>query len=222
MSSTPPPFIRGFEKNRLEALIDGIFAVALTLLVLDIKLPENIAYADNDALWARLLSLERHFVIYIISFIVIGMYWIAHHIQFHFLRYTDRSLIWINMLFMLLISFLPFATDLIGDNETLVLPCVVYGFAMLALSGLSYWHVEYLARHPWLASPELTSLVVGLLRRRIALFIVVPLLSMLVAFYSTHFSLYVYMVLICAHFFPGRIDEHIHTTPEGALSSKDP
>ena len=62
----------------------------------------------------------------------------------------------------------------------------------------------------------------GFEKNRLEALIVVPLLSMVVAFYSTHFSLYVYIVLICAHFFPGRIDEHIHTTPEGALSSKDP
>src|SRR5438045_8938069 len=99
---------RGFEKNRIEALIDGIFAVALTLLVLDIKLPENVAYPTNEALWSRLVELQRHFAIYAISFIVIGIYWVAHHVQFHYVRYTDRRLIWINLLFLLLLSFLPF------------------------------------------------------------------------------------------------------------------
>src|SRR5207248_6244916 len=90
-----PQRLRGFEKGRFETLVDGIFAVALTLLVLDIKLPENIAYPTDAALWLRLTSLERHFVIYPISFAVIAMYWISHHIQFHFVRYIARRLIWI-------------------------------------------------------------------------------------------------------------------------------
>jgi hypothetical protein len=64
MNSPVPPPLRGFSKNRIEALIDGIFAVALTLLVLDIKLPENLFYATNGELWTRLKSLERH-VIYV-------------------------------------------------------------------------------------------------------------------------------------------------------------
>ena len=85
--------LRGFEKNRIEALIDGIFAVALTLLVLDIKLPEGVTYTTNEALWNRLVGLERHFVIYAISFVVIGIYWVAHNVQFHYVRYTDRRLI---------------------------------------------------------------------------------------------------------------------------------
>ena len=62
-----------------------------------------------------MVAAERHFVIYVISFIVIGMYWINHHIQFHFVVHTNRTLIWINLSYLLLVSFLPFATDLIGD-----------------------------------------------------------------------------------------------------------
>src|SRR5438445_13799201 len=95
--------LRGFEKNRIEALIDGIFAVALTLLVLDIKLPEGMTYATNEALWTRLLSLERHFAIYALSFIVIGIYWVPPHVPFHYVRYTDGPLIWINAPFVLMI-----------------------------------------------------------------------------------------------------------------------
>ena len=91
MNQALPQRLRGLEKNRLEALIDGIFAVALTLLVLDIRLPDNIVVASNEDLWTRLLGLERHFVIYVISFVVIGMYWINHHIQFHFVSRTNRA-----------------------------------------------------------------------------------------------------------------------------------
>ena len=209
---TEPQRLRGFEKSRFEALIDGIFAVALTLLVLDIKLPENIAYPTDDALWLRLISLERHFLIYAISFAVIAMYWIGHHIQFHFVRYTDRPLIWINLLYMLLISFLPFATDLIGDNQDLVLPCEIYGLALLSINGMSCLSLDYLSRHTYLASPELNPTVVRLIKTRIGVLSLVPLASMLVAFYSTHASIYVYLPLALSHFFRGRIDEHIHTT----------
>jgi uncharacterized membrane protein len=152
MSSSARTPSRGFSKNRIEALIDGIFAVALTLLVLDIKLPENVSYATNDELWVRLKSLERHFVIYVISFVVIAIYWVAHHVQFHYVRYTDRRLLWINMVFLLLISFLPFATDLVGDNEHLVLPCFIYGVTLLTLSAVSSIHLRYLERHPYLAT----------------------------------------------------------------------
>jgi uncharacterized membrane protein len=199
----------GLEKNRLEALIDGIFAVALTLLVLDIKLPEDVAIATNDALIARLVGLERHFAIYAISFVVIGMYWINHHIQFHFVLRTNRTMIWINLLYALLISFLPFSTDLIGDHKELELPCVIYGITLLSLSATSYLHLRYMSRHPELASPDLTPEVIGILERRVYFFALVTLMSIAVAFYSTRLSLYVYCLFVVAHFIPSTIDAHL-------------
>ena len=201
--------VRGLEKNRLEALADGIFAVALTLLVLDIKLPDSAIAESNDELMSNLLALERHFVIYIISFVVIGMYWINHHIQFHFVVRTDRRLIWINLLYLLLVSFLPFATDLIGDHKDLVLPCEIYGIALLALAATSLLHLHYLGRHPELASPNLNDEARAMIRHRVLAFAIVPALSMATAFASTHLALYVYLLFIVAHFIPGRIDEHI-------------
>jgi uncharacterized membrane protein len=219
--SDPGRRFRGFEKNRLEALIDGIFAVALTLLVLDIKLPEHVTYATNADLWERLVLLERHFAIYVITFIVIGIYWVGHHLQFHYVRYTDRRLIWINMFFLLLISFLPFATDMVGDHEELILPCEIYGMTLLAVSLINYIHLRYLVRHPHLASPDLTPVAAGLLKRRIALFALVPALSMALAFYSTRLALYAYLLLAAAHFIPGRIDEQIIAEPATDYLSKD-
>jgi len=209
----PPPLprIRGLEKNRLEALIDGVFAVAMTLLVLDLKLPDDLAPASNDELWKYLLGLERHFVIYVISFVVIGMYWINHHIQFHFVVRTNRGLIWINLFFLLLVSFLPFATDLIGDHKELMLPCEIYGITLLALSATGFVHIAYLSRHPELASKELTPRVTRVMMRRIAFFSLLPLLSMLAALVSTHAAVYVYLLLVVAHFLPGRVDAHVAT-----------
>jgi uncharacterized membrane protein len=204
----------GLEKNRLEALIDGIFAVALTLLVLDIKLPEDATIATNQQLVARLVGLERHFVIYAISFVVIGMYWVNHHIQFHFVMRTTRTLIWINLLYALLISFLPFSTDLIGDHKELVLPCVIYGLTLLSLSATSYLNLRYMSRHPELASAELTPHVIRILDRRIAFFALVSLLSIAVSFYSTRVALYVYFLFVVAHFIPGSIDAHLARQPD--------
>ena len=213
--------LRGFEKNRIEALIDGIFAVALTLLVLDIKLPEGVSYATNEALWNRLVELERHFAIYAISFIVIGIYWVAHHVQFHYVRYTDRRLIWINMLFLLLISFLPFATDLVGDHEDLILPCEIYGVTLLLLSAVSYVHLRYLSRHPFLATKDLTPIALRLLKRRVALFAVIPVLSMVIAVFNTRLALVAYLLILTAHFLPGRIDEHLGTFQSAGDSSAE-
>ena len=191
-----------------------MFAVALTLLVLDIKLPESNVPMTHDELVTNLIALGRHFVIYVISFVVIGMYWINHHIQFHFVERTTRVLIWINLLYLLLVSFLPFATDLIGDHKELVLPCEIYGLALLALSATSFCHVTYIAHHRELATPDFSDDIARLIKRRVAIFAIVALLSMAVAYHDTHAALYVYLLLVTAHFFPGRIDRRL-ARPEG-------
>ena len=206
--------VRGLDKHRLEALADGIFAVALTLLVLDIKLPDSAIAESSDELVTNLLALERHFIIYIISFVVIGMYWINHHIQFHFVRRTNRRLIWVNLLYLLLVSFLPFATDLVGDHKDLVLPCEIYGVTLLALAATSLLHLHYLGRHPELASPQFNEETRAMIRRRVLAFAIVPALSMAAAFASPHLAVYVYLLFIVAHFIPGSIDEHIAGSDE--------
>ena len=205
---------RALSKHRLEALVDGIFAVAMTLLVLDIKLSDDTAFGSDRALWDRLVLLERHLVIYVITFVVTGRYWMAHHLQFHFVHAVDRRMVGLNLLFLLIVSFLPFVTDLVGDHKDLVLPCVIYGVTLLSLSATSYLHLRYVSRHPELASPELTPNLIGILDRRIAFFALVSLMSIAVSFYSTRLALYVYILFVVAHFIPGSIDAHLARQPD--------
>jgi uncharacterized membrane protein len=200
------PVHAGFGTTRIEALADGIFAVAMTLLVLDVKLPDGEVYPSSHALLDHLLSLEHTFVIYFISFIVLGMFWVGHHAHFHYIRYVDHTLLWINLLFLFGITSVPFATDLLGSHNGLRLPYLFYGFKILALSGLLLLQIVYLRRHPKLAEPALTRAVARGIVRRTAIFATVPLLSMAAVFYNTRLALYLYFLLLVIHFLPGRVD----------------
>ena len=135
---------RGLAKNRIEALADGIFAVAMTLLVLDIKSPQNLSLETTGELIGYLLALEHNFAMYAISFLVLAIFWIAHHVLFHFVRHVDRRLLWLNVAFLLLVTFVPFSTDLLGDHGHLPLPVVVYGVNLIALGGLLDVQLRYL------------------------------------------------------------------------------
>ena len=111
---------RGLAKNRIEALADGIFAVAMTLLVLDIKSPVNREFETAADLVNYLVALEHSFAMYAISFFVLAIFWISHHLLFHFVRHVDRRLLWLNVGFLLLVTFVPFSTDLLGDHGHLM------------------------------------------------------------------------------------------------------
>ena len=199
--------MRGLDKGRLEALTDGILAVAMTLLVLELKLDGNENISTDAHLWRHLLEIERTFNVYLISFVVLGMYWIAHSLQFHFVKHVDRGMIWINLLFMLLVTLVPFTTNVMIFYEDLLLPIVLYGANQFLLAFSLILNINYLARHPALAErrpdaggrhvhPPPPGAVLADPDRwpRCA------------AFVHTRLGLSVYFLMLVAHFFPRQID----------------
>src|SRR5437879_3563296 len=102
---------RGLPKNRLETLIDGVFAIAMTILVLEVRAPETVGpgglAGDLGGLWSR-------FAAFFISFIVLGVYWFANHQVFHFVVRVNRTLVWLNILFLMGIALVPFAASVMG------------------------------------------------------------------------------------------------------------
>ncbi len=197
---------RGMGKNRIEALTDGIFAVAMTLLVLDIKPPVHLRFETNDALIDHLSVLKHSFVMYAISFVVVAMFWMGHHLQFHFVRRVDRQLLWINLLFLLVVVAVPFSTNLVGDHGHLQLSVVVYAVNLLVLTLLLFLQLRHLAASPHLTDPDLTREAVTHLRRQLLLFGVVPVVSIATSFFSPRLGMYLYALLAVPAFVPGRID----------------
>lgn len=198
--------VRGLDKGRLEALTDGIIAVAMTLLVLELKLDGNENISTDAHLWGHLLEIERTFNVYLISFVVLGMYWIAHNLQFHYVKHVDRGMIWINLLFMLLVTLVPFTTNVMIFYEDLVLPIVLYGANQFLLALTLILNINYLARHPALADEALTPEAVAFIHRRLVLFSLIPVAATLAAFVHTRLGLSLYFLMLVAHFFPRQID----------------
>lgn len=199
----------GLAKGRVEALTDGIMAVAMTILVLDIKFDGTEAITTDGHLLSHLLDVERTFTVYLTSFIVLGMFWVAHHIQFHFVRRVDRGLLWINLAFMLLVTIVPFTTSVMIDYEQLMVPILLYGANLMLLSFALLANLHYVARHPQFADDGLTPEVVAYIRRRLLLFATIPALSMAVAPFSVRASLYLYAGMAILHFMPRTIDQHV-------------
>ena len=215
MSTDPPDFplshlaADGMDKGRLEALTDGILAVAMTLLVLDIKLDGSERIATDSHLIRHLLEVERTFSVYLVSFVVLGMYWISHTLQFHYVRRVDRGLLWISLVFSLLVTLVPFTTNVMISFETLFLPVMLYGMNLLLLSLVLVANVLYLSRHPTLAQPSLTPEIVSFIRRRLLLFAAIPVASIVIAYFNTRAALYLYFLMAILHFFPRAIDRNV-------------
>ena len=215
---------RGLAKNRIEALVDGIFAVAMTLLVLDIKSPVNLTIETTSGLIDYLATLEHSFAMYAISFVVLAIFWIAHHMLFHYVRHVDRRLLWMNMAFLLLVTFVPFSTDLLGDHGHLALPVFIYGFNLIALGGLLALQLRYLAVHRALAAPDLTPSAIAEMRQEVLIYGAIPLLSMAISLYNPRIGMYSYLLLAIPTFAPSRLDRLLHPAQRGetVTPSEDP
>jgi len=119
----------GLSPRRLEALADGIFAIAMTLLVLELRVPEVTGPGD---LASRLVALWPRFATFFIRFVVLGVYWFAHHQTFYFLVRVNRTLVWMSILFFLGAALIPFVASLLGSYPLDPLALGLYG-AVLGL-----------------------------------------------------------------------------------------
>lgn len=146
----------GDEENpnaRLLAFSDGVIAVAITLLVLDIKLPEGFGADSDQQLWDALVELGPRLLAYFLSFAVIGSFWISHRAKFNHIVRSNVGLLWINMIFLLTIGLVPFTTNLIAESGG-ALSTAIYALTMV-ISGLSISWIWAHAVHSKLIDPEM-------------------------------------------------------------------
>jgi uncharacterized membrane protein len=111
-------------KERLAAFSDGVIAIIITIMVLELKLPHG---AD----WATLATVWPHFLSYVLSFIYLGIYWNNHHHMLHTVTRVDGWILWANNHLLFWLSLIPAATAWLGDNYPAPLPVAVYGFVLL-------------------------------------------------------------------------------------------
>ena len=119
--------------HRLVALADGVFAIVMTLLVFQLAVPAASDAADNAALWRELREMWPDFLIYGLSFLVLGVLWLIHHMLFDAIERYDTTLVWLNVLFLMFAALIPFSTALFGEHGLETVTALVYGVNMLAV-----------------------------------------------------------------------------------------
>jgi uncharacterized membrane protein len=195
-------------RNRIEALTDGVFAVAMTLLVLDIKVPELQPPLATGELPLKLLALWPKFLSYLISFVILGVYWVGHHIQLSFIRRADRPLLWINVLFLLWVALVPFSTALLSEYAKTRIAIAVYGANLIAIGltlALHWWYATTEARH---VDPDIHPHLVRGAMKRTLMAPVIYLIAIALSFVRAEMSLILYALVPLLYILPGRIDIH--------------
>ena len=144
-----------FSKHRLEALTDGIFAVAMTLLVIELKVPDRSAVQVPGDLAIGVVRLVPVFVAWTISFFVLGIFWFGQHRLFHVVRVVDGKLTWLTIVYLSLVSLMPFSSALAGQYAPILFAQAFYSANMLLLSTMSLLLSRYVYHHPALCAEPL-------------------------------------------------------------------
>jgi len=158
--------IAGKNLDRLSALGDGVFAVAMTLLVLDLHVPVNGEIHSERDLWRALVALAPRLIPYLMSFLTLGIFWVGQQTQLNRFTRSDRNLAWIHLGFLLVVSLMPFSTGLLAAFLTYRLALVVYwlNILLLGMALLASWRY---ALHAGLVTDDTTATMRSAIDRRI-------------------------------------------------------
>jgi uncharacterized membrane protein len=184
----------GIGKSRLESLSDGIFAFAMTLMVISLTVPE-IPYNEAPALLPGIIAgMHAQFLIFIIAFFVISTYWLSHHQILRSVRFVNDRLIWINIVFLFFIVLIPFTTATSGDYPNVLEAVILFHVNILIASlmlTLLWWYISrhFDALNPGGKNPG------GRGREKALVIPIVTLLAIGVSFFDTGGSMWCYMLI---------------------------
>jgi uncharacterized membrane protein len=175
VEGTGPPVRESIDFARIVAFTDGVFAIAITVLVLGIDVPEELPDADlHDFLldsWPQLFA-------YFLSFAVIGRFWLSHHRMFSMLHDFDRRLLVLNLAYLSLIVLIPFPTNLLGEYGSEADAVVVYAFVIGSTSLLGWGMLRYALRQSHVGAglrAEATEMAAGALFPALVFFVSIPI-----------------------------------------------
>ncbi|MBS1916201.1 MAG: DUF1211 domain-containing protein [Bacteroidetes bacterium] len=187
-------------KTRLEAFSDGVFAIIITIMVLEIKVPHG-----ED--WDALKPLLPQFISYVISFSYVAIYWMNHHHLVHTISKVNTPILWSNIFLLFWLSLIPVATDWMGESHFAKRPVAIYALLLL-LCGIAYTifglHLEKKAKNP-----EKFAQAFAGLKRKSVLSILLYATALIFAFINTTVSCVLFFVVAILWFIPDKKIENI-------------
>ncbi len=188
--------------DRIESVSDNIFAVAMTLLIVNIKVPVNGGFEDTAHVLPLVLPLWHHLRAFGLSFLIIGLYWMAHHRIFAFIKRSDAWLLLINLAFMGFTVLTPFFSGLLGQFDESRVALGLYGLNIICISctlQAVWWYAS--SKHR-LVDADLPAQIIRYNSVRNLIVPVVCSLAIALSFFNHEVSLWLYLVLPISFFLP--------------------
>jgi uncharacterized membrane protein len=196
----------GFSTFRIENLTDGVYSIAMTILVLGIKVPAGLTSSNETKLIFTRVLLPL--AVYFLSFLILGAFWVTTHIQHQLTAKTDRTLLWLNILLLMIIAVIPFSASLLNtytDNKGSI---IFYSVNLLLASMCHLFMLQY-SRRKKLFKPHVTKVVFSTVRTRILLPAIFYLLAIPASFVVPGLAWYLFFIPLVFHLIPGQVDKEI-------------
>ena len=192
------------DDRRITTLADGVFAIVMTLLVLGVEVPEVPEEEIADRLFDEVLYIWPLIAAYVVSFLYLGIYWIGHHTQFHYMRAVNTSALWLNIVFFMFVCLIPFTTRLVGAYDRQEIALFLYGANLVAISLAALTQWRYAARAGLLEAENGKS-EMRKATRRLLIGIGLFAIAIALAFVDPRWSLAAFMIVPVLHILPGPI-----------------
>ena len=198
--------------TRLENFSDGVFAIVLTLLAFQFKVPNFSNDVDLMQNFYELVRIAPYLLGFIFSFFFIAVFWVNHHHLYHVIKETNGTLLWYNIYFLFWITMLPFAIAMVGDHPLVPLAAVSLGFVLFMASIAAYLLFRYSYVKSKLVDETLStdSIKSGLSKNMLA--IVITLIGILIAFKWVYVSYCVYFGVLIIYVNPLKMEKRIRPT----------
>lgn len=186
--------IAGQSVERLAALSDGIFAVAMTLLVLDLHVPASeLVHSDGD-LWRALAAMSPQLLVYLMSFVTLGIFWVGQQTQLNHLEHSNRDLTWIHLAFLAAVTLMPFSTRLLAEFISYRTALLVY-WSNILVPGILLYLSWGRATRAGLVKQDIPAEAPAAICRRILIAQALYALGVLLCVFSTYWSI-AFIVLV--------------------------
>jgi uncharacterized membrane protein len=178
----------GENLERISALSDGVFAIAMTLLVLDLRVPASEAIHSEHDLWRALIDLSPRLLTYFMSFLTLGIFWIGQQTQLNHFARCNRTLAWIHLGFLLAVSLMPFSTGFLAEYITFRIALIVYWLNILLLGVMLFASWRYAWRER-LVKEETTAEMSAATQRRIVAYQAIYAIGAALCVVNTYLSI---------------------------------
>jgi uncharacterized membrane protein len=191
-------------KNRLEVMVDSVFAFAMTLLVISLAIPQIPKSQAAAELPPYIAGMVPEFTSFIIAFLLLAVFWTVHHRHFHHLHTINSRVLWLNIFILIFIVLVPFSTSVSGDYPDVQIAVLLFHLNLLAIGLLFFAHWYYITHAPRLVEPAIDKRSARCGNKKTLVTPVIAAAAIVLSFFSPSNSMFVYLLIPLGVYFVQR------------------